>query len=96
MSATQAQTQVQTQVQETTISLPKTVVESARKLAQQENRTVGELMQELIAERERAIAWRELRQYGRERALASGYKEEDVVRLVKEVRKEMAEERAGK
>jgi ABC-type nitrate/sulfonate/bicarbonate transport system substrate-binding protein len=77
----------------TPLLLPENVLESAAMMAEKEHVSVSELVQKLIARHERALAWKELQEYARERADVSGYKEEDVVRLVREVRAERAAER---
>ncbi len=81
------------QVEVVSITLPATVVESASALAAKENRSVGDLLEELVATRASARAWDELKQYGRSRAQSSGYSEDDVVALVREVRAELAAKR---
>ena len=81
------------ETRELAISLPEPVVKSAAALAAKENRSVSDLVQELIARHETVVAWRELKSYGLGRGKASGYTEDDVVRLVREVREGLAPDR---
>ena len=81
------------ETRELAISLPEPVVKSAAALAAKENRSVSDLVQELIARHESVVAWRELKSYGLGRGKASGYTENDVIRLVSETREELAPDR---
>ncbi len=71
------------------ITLPPEMLKRAKKLAKLENRTMSELLREAYREYERKRRWDDLNAYGRQRAAALGIAEEDVPRLVNEVRKEM-------
>ncbi len=71
------------------ITLPPEMLKRAKKLAKVENRTMSELLREAYREYERKRRWDDLNAYGRERAVALGITEEDVPRLVNEVRKEI-------
>lgn len=75
-----------------TITLPDKVWGGAIALAEKKNVSLDEVVRDAIARYERATAWEELRAYGKERSGASGYSEEDVVRLCKETRAEIAGE----
>jgi 3-deoxy-D-arabino-heptulosonate 7-phosphate (DAHP) synthase class II len=77
----------------TPLLLPEDILKSASMMAEKEHVSVSELIQDLIARHERAVIWKELREYGSEQASGSGYKKEDVDRLVHEVRAERAAER---
>jgi predicted transcriptional regulator len=78
-----------------TISMPPEMAASAQALAKQENRTMSELLREAFrayhAQRLGAI-FEEIGRYA-ETTNPNGYTEEDVPRLVKEVRAEMRAER---
>jgi CopG family transcriptional regulator/antitoxin EndoAI len=70
------------------ISLPAEMLTEAEALAQQENRTMSELVREALRsyKRERE-GWRNLLDYGKTKGRGAGIKnEEDVVRAVREVR----------
>lgn len=71
------------------ITIPPEMLKRAKKLAKLENRTMSELLREAYREYERKRRWDDLNSYGRERAAALGITEEDVPRLVNEVRDEM-------
>ena len=73
------------------ITLPPEMLERAKKLAGKENRTMSELMREAYREYERKRRWDHINEYGREKAAALGITEEDVPRIVKEMRKEQSE-----
>jgi hypothetical protein len=60
----------------------------AEQLAQQENRTMSELVREALRYYERRKWWEEMNAYGRAKAEEFGLTEADVVPAVKEVRKE--------
>jgi len=80
-----------------TISMPPEMAKAAESLAKQENRTMSELVREAIrvyhAQRIGAI-FDEIGRYAATRN-PNGYTEEDVPRLIKEVRAEMRAERAA-
>jgi hypothetical protein len=75
-----------------TITLPDSVWSGAIALAQKKNVSLDAVVQDAILKYERTMVWRELTAYGKERAEASGYIEEDVVRLCRETRDELAAE----
>jgi predicted transcriptional regulator len=81
-----------------TISMPPEMAASAQALAKQENRTMSELMREAFrayhGQRIGAI-FDEIGRYAATRN-PHGYTEEDIPRLVKEVRAEMRAEREAK
>ena len=75
------------------ISLPTEMLEAAERMAKEENRTMSELVREALRayQRERT-AWREIFAYGEANARRLGIKsEEDVVRTVRESRRQPRE-----
>ena len=81
-----------------TISMPPEMAASAESLAKKENRTMSELMREAFRaydERQTARFIDEMGEYAKTRN-PMGYTEEDIPRLVKEVRAEMRAEREAK
>jgi predicted transcriptional regulator len=79
------------------ITLPPALYEQARALAKVENRTLSELFREAFRRYERERFWELSKKWAREPAERLGLKtEEDVVELVRQVRREMAEEEAAK
>jgi CopG family transcriptional regulator/antitoxin EndoAI len=78
------------------ITLPPPLFEQAQALAKEENRTMSELMREALRRYQRERMWERLRSFGTISAeMADVKNEEDVVKLVREVRREMAEELAA-
>ena len=81
-----------------TISLPPDLAKQAEDIAKSENRTMSELFREAfrVYQQERTRKW--LQEVGEYAATRNpyGYTEEDVPRLVKEVRAEMQAERERK
>ncbi len=75
---------------EITLSLPEPVVQAAMA---RESWTIGELVEDVLTQRERTVRWRELTVAAQERAAANGYTEEDVDRLIAEYRQDQAEGR---
>lgn len=70
------------------ITLPPEMLSRAEQLAQQENRTMSELVREALRDYERRKWWEQMNVYGRARAEELGLGEADVVPAVKQVRKE--------
>ena len=71
------------------ITLPEPMLNSAKKRAKKENRTVSELVREALGRYEASRTLAELQAYGQARAAAMGITtEEDVDRLIHEYRKE--------
>lgn len=70
------------------ISLPPEMLKRAKKLAGKENRTMSELIREALREYEQKRRWDEINAFGRARAAELGITEDDVPRLVNEVRAE--------
>jgi predicted transcriptional regulator len=60
----------------------------AERLAQQEDRTMSELVREALRYYERRRWWEEMNAYGRAKAEERGLTEADVVPMVKQVREE--------
>jgi CopG family transcriptional regulator/antitoxin EndoAI len=78
------------------ITMPPPLFEAAQALAKQENRTMSELMREALRRYQREQEWKEISSYGTMQAeMADVKNEEDVVNLVRQVRREMAQEEAG-
>jgi CopG family transcriptional regulator / antitoxin EndoAI len=78
------------------ITMPPPLFEQAQALAKQENRTMSELVREALRRYQREREWKEISSYGAMQAeMASIKNEEDVVNLVRQVRREMAQEEAG-
>jgi hypothetical protein len=73
-----------------TITLPDSVWGGAIALAKKRKLSLDALVQDAIVKYERATLWQELRAYGAERSEATGYTEEDVVRLCRDTRREIA------
>ena len=61
-----------------------------KKLAGKENRTMSELIREAFREYEQKRRWDEINAFGRAKAAELGITEDDVTRIVKESRKELA------
>jgi predicted transcriptional regulator len=70
------------------ITLPPEMLSRAERLAQQENRTMSELVREALRHYERKKWWEEMNAYGRAKADELGLTEADVVPVVRQVRKE--------
>lgn len=69
------------------ISLPPDMAEEAEIVAKKEARTKSELVREALRQYLWSSRWNRLRAYGQDKARKSGIEEEDVERLVDEVRK---------
>ncbi len=72
------------------ITLPPEMLESFQKLAKAENRTMSELVREALRSYEKQKR-REILVEARQRAEEKGIKEEDVVRIIRDYRKETRE-----
>jgi metal-responsive CopG/Arc/MetJ family transcriptional regulator len=72
------------------ITLPPEMLKRAKKLAGKENRTMSELIREAFREYEQKRRWDEINAFGRAKAAELGITEDDVTRIVKESRKELA------
>lgn len=76
------------------VTLPPPLLEQARALAKEENRTMSELVREALRRYQRERAWEELRAVGRAAAERTGVRnEEDVVRVIHQMRREDKEGR---
>jgi predicted transcriptional regulator len=75
------------------ITLPPEMLARAEELARKEHRTMSELVREALRQYDRKRWWDEMNDYGRAKADALGLTEADVVRAVKEVRKERHQRR---
>ena len=69
------------------ISLPPEMARAAEKVAKEESRTKSELIREALREYLWTRRWRKIRQYGEKRARRKGVREEDIERLVHQVRR---------
>jgi metal-responsive CopG/Arc/MetJ family transcriptional regulator len=79
------------------ITLPPALYDQARALAKEENRTLSELFREAFRRYERERFWASAQSEMKEAGDRLGIRtEEDVVNLVRQVRREMAEEEAAK
>jgi metal-responsive CopG/Arc/MetJ family transcriptional regulator len=72
----------------TTVSVPQALLAEVEKLAQTQERTASDLVSDVMAKYLSEQRWRALQAYGRERARALGYTEDDVERLIAESRRE--------
>jgi predicted transcriptional regulator len=68
----------------------------AEQLAQQENRTMSELIREALRHYERRKWWDDANAYGRSKAEQVGLTEADVVSAVREVRNERRSRQRGR
>jgi CopG family transcriptional regulator / antitoxin EndoAI len=74
------------------VTLPKPMLAEMQKLAKKENRTMSELVREALRQYQREKYWERVNAYGRRKAEAIGVRnEEDVVRVIKEWRREQRE-----
>jgi predicted DNA-binding protein len=77
----------------TAIHMPSDLLAQARAVAEEEHRTAEDVVREAV---ERFLSdrhWQRLVAYGQERAQALGLTEDDVPRLIAEVRQERRQER---
>lgn len=71
------------------ITLPSPMLESARRLARQENRTMSELMREALRQYEQQSRWKEIAAFGASTARAANLRnEQDVVDAMHQFRRE--------
>lgn len=70
-----------------TISLSPNLLRKAEKAAREENRTRSELLREALRRYLEDREWRKIYRYGERRARSLGLDEEDIERLVDEIRK---------
>ncbi len=68
------------------VTLPPDMLKRAQSIAKRESRTMSELIREALRHYERRSWWEEVNAYGRARAKRQGIRQEDVDRLVHEVR----------
>jgi metal-responsive CopG/Arc/MetJ family transcriptional regulator len=79
------------------ISFPPLLLEQAKILAQEENRTVSELVCEALRQHVSERMWKRLRHFGTLSAeMANVKNEEEIVALVRQIRHRMAEEEAAR
>jgi metal-responsive CopG/Arc/MetJ family transcriptional regulator len=70
------------------ISLPPAMFKEAERRARRDRSTMSELFRQAFRVYERQRAWDELRQYGRETVERLGIGEEEIVSLIKQLRRE--------
>jgi CopG family transcriptional regulator/antitoxin EndoAI len=68
------------------VTLPPDMLKRAQSIAKKESRTMSELIREALRHYERRSWWDDVNAYGRARAERQGIRQEDVDRLVHEVR----------
>jgi predicted transcriptional regulator len=68
------------------VTLPPDMLKRAQSIAKKESRTMSELIREALRHYERRSWWDDVNEYGLARAERQGVHEEDVDRLVHEVR----------
>lgn len=68
------------------VTLPPDMLKRAQSIAKREDRTMSELIREALRHYERRSWWDDVNAYGRATAERKGIREEDVDRLVHEVR----------
>jgi predicted transcriptional regulator len=75
------------------VTLPPDMLKRAQSIAKKESRTMSELIREALRYDERRSFWDDVNAYGRSKADRQGIREQDVDRLVHELR---ASKRAAK
>jgi len=75
------------------VTLPPDMLKRAQSIAKKESRTMSELIREALRHYERRSLWDDVNAYGRSKADRQGIREQDVDRLVHELR---ATKRAAK
>jgi metal-responsive CopG/Arc/MetJ family transcriptional regulator len=73
---------------ERTINVPDDLLARIESTVAQQGKSVDQWIEEALLAQLEDRAWHDLLAYGREKGLASGYREEDVPRAVKEWRRE--------
>ena len=68
------------------VTLPPDMLKRAQSIAKRESRTMSELIREALRHYERRSWWDDINAYGRSKAERQGIREQDVERLVHEVR----------
>ncbi len=76
------------------VTLPPDMLKRAQSIARKESRTMSELIREALRHYERRSWWDDINAYGRSKADGQGIREQDVDRLVHELR--TAKKRAAK
>ncbi len=78
------------------VTMPPALFDQAQTLAKQESRTISELFREALRHYQRERNWEQVRSFGAISAEMPNVKnEDDVVDLVHQVRREMAQEKTG-
>lgn len=76
------------------VTLPGPMLAEMQKLARKENRTMSELVREALRQYQRERYWDRVNAYARPKAEAAGIRnEEDVVRVIREWRREQREKK---
>lgn len=75
------------------VTLPPDMLKRAQSIAKKESRTMSELIREALRHYERRSWWDDVNSYGQSKAARQGIREQDVDRLVHELR---AAKRAAK
>lgn len=79
------------------ITLPSPMLESARNLAKQENRTMSELVREALRQYEQQKRWEEIAAFGRASARVAKLRDEkDVVDTIHQFRREQHKRKAAR
>jgi CopG family transcriptional regulator / antitoxin EndoAI len=68
------------------VTLPPDMLKRAQSIAKKESRTMSELIREALRHYERRFWWDDVNAYGRAQAERQGIREQDVDRIVHEVR----------
>lgn len=74
------------------ITLPSTLLEEVKQLAERESKTVGEVLQEAVRRYLTQSQLRELQRYGRGQSEKLGLRESDVEQLIHDYRREKREQ----
>jgi hypothetical protein len=77
-----------------TVHVPADLLAKAQAVADEEHRTIDELVREAVERYLSDRRWQHILAVGEERAKASGFTEDDVPGLIAEVRKERRQERS--
>jgi predicted transcriptional regulator len=77
----------------TTISMPPDLLAQAQAIADEEHRTMDDVVREAVERYVEHHRWQRLYAYGEERATTLGLTETDVPRLIAEYRREQREQR---
>lgn len=76
------------------IHMPADLLAQTQAVAEEEHRTADDVVRDAVERYLSDRRWQRTLAYGRERAKASGYTEDDIPRLIAEVRQERRQERS--